>query len=328
VVVTNHHVVNDALYVVVTLRSGAVHRVTRGHLLPECDLALLAVDGLQTPPAVLDLRTRLPQLTETVYAYGAPKGLEATITRGIVSGIRRTSELADLSGRAEMTWIQTDAAINPGNSGGPLLDATGIVVGVNTLGSRPEMAQNINFAISSVDVLDRLSQARISKLPQGRLRMPAPDPTRAAVQALVATYTYWSLLALTSASVQNLEAEVKVRLEQGLAFGQDPAGLVQRYANALRGATVFIVSLDTSDVDPTASAAGILLASYYKDLADFVENFLLVATTSPSERVARHRAAVLSQQFAQKEAPVLEALSEARRRLSVKWGMDFAPVGP
>ena len=63
-----------------------------------------------------------------------------------------------------MTLIQTDASISPGNSGGAPPNATGEVVGINTMGQRDE--QNLNFAISFVDVLKGL-EARNPGLAKG-----------------------------------------------------------------------------------------------------------------------------------------------------------------
>lgn len=327
IVVTNHHVVKDASDVLVKLHTGALHRVTSGHLFPECDLAFLAVDELRSPPAVLDLRTDLPELTETVYAYGAPMRLEATITKGIVSAIRRTSEVEVLAGHAELTWIQTDAAINPGNSGGPLIDVNGMVVGVNTLRLFPKETESMYFAISSVEISKRLSALRMARLPQRRIPLPQPDVSEAA-RILVATYTYWSLLATTSSAVGNLAADMNRKLSGGPVFGEDPVAVIRQYANDLRGAALFIQSLDTTGVDPTARDAGILLAGFYNEAGDFVDQSLLVHLTSPDRQIALQRAAILTEQFAQRHALVFEALARARVTLSARWGVDFAPLGP
>ena len=94
-----------------------------------------------------------------VVALGSPLGLAGTVTTGIVSAVRSPSGSGDLKGMAPnyITLIQTDAAISPGNSGGPLINKYGEVIGVNTwaLGGGGR-AQNINFAISIVDILKAL----------------------------------------------------------------------------------------------------------------------------------------------------------------------------
>eukprot|EP00929_Paragymnodinium_shiwhaense_P073845 TRINITY_DN37728_c0_g1_i1.p1 TRINITY_DN37728_c0_g1~~TRINITY_DN37728_c0_g1_i1.p1 ORF type:complete len:466 (-),score=71.81 TRINITY_DN37728_c0_g1_i1:288-1685(-) len=67
---------------------------------------------------------------QDVLAFGNPFGLEHSLSRGIISGVRRTMEGS--GGRPINGVIQTDASINPGNSGGPLLNSDGQVIGVNT----------------------------------------------------------------------------------------------------------------------------------------------------------------------------------------------------
>jgi putative serine protease PepD len=77
---------------------------------------------------------------ETVVAFGAPLGLQGTVTSGIVSALHRpvsTEDTTDGSSsttatQATIDAIQTDAAINPGNSGGPLVDLSGDVIGINS----------------------------------------------------------------------------------------------------------------------------------------------------------------------------------------------------
>lgn len=81
-----------------------------------------------------------------VVALGAPFGLEASLSFGVVSAMQR--------GNLDITklgnFIQTDAAINPGNSGGPLLDMEGLVIGVNTaIYSRSGAYNGIGFAVPS-----------------------------------------------------------------------------------------------------------------------------------------------------------------------------------
>ena len=86
---------------------------------------------------------------ETAYAVGTPYGLTRTVTRGVISNVRRYfSDNRGVEGYETglfNTWLQTDAAINPGNSGGPLVDEDGRVMGINSRGYLG--AENLGFAI-------------------------------------------------------------------------------------------------------------------------------------------------------------------------------------
>ncbi len=101
----------------------------------EFDLCRLGVAGLSAPAvtigSVASLRTG-----QTVYAIGAPLGLDLTLSNGIVSSLR------EVPGG---TVIQTTAPISPGSSGGGLFDAGGQLVGINTFQTRS--GQNLNFAV-------------------------------------------------------------------------------------------------------------------------------------------------------------------------------------
>jgi serine protease Do len=110
----------------------------------ETDLAVLKVDGIDLPYVELaDSDSLFPG--DLVLAFGSPLGLESSVTMGIVSAIGRQLE-AD----APVVYIQTDAPINPGNSGGALVDASGRVVGINTLIASPTgVNAGIGFALPS-----------------------------------------------------------------------------------------------------------------------------------------------------------------------------------
>jgi len=84
------------------------------------------------------------QVGEFVIAVGNPGGLDNTVTLGIVSSLKRSSEEIGLPSK-KVTFIQTDAAVNPGNSGGPLVNEHGEIIGMNTC-IRANM-EGIAFAI-------------------------------------------------------------------------------------------------------------------------------------------------------------------------------------
>lgn len=138
-VLTNHHVVGDASVVRVRLSDGTTSNGTVRRLAADADLALVHVDSTDTriSPVVLGSYRHL-RTGEDLVAIGSSLGvLQNTVTRGIVSAVRRSSGVV---------YVQTDAAINPGNSGGPLVDKYGRVVGVNT--SKVMDAESIGFSIA------------------------------------------------------------------------------------------------------------------------------------------------------------------------------------
>jgi len=136
-IVTNFHVIHAATDLEVAFPSGFK---TRAQVLgsdPDTDLAVLELDQLPPELKVLSLGQSSDLLVgQTVIAIGNPKGLQGSMTLGIISALGRTMESMHFApgGGAFATGniIQTDAAINPGNSGGPLLNLNGEVVGINS----------------------------------------------------------------------------------------------------------------------------------------------------------------------------------------------------
>ena len=123
------------------------------------DFALIQADNIKNSKPLPLCFSKYPRPGQNVIALGSPLGLAGTVTRGIVSAVRQpSSDLEDVV-PYYVTLIQTDAAISPGNSGGPLVNSSGEVVGVNTwsLPGDEGRAQNLNFAISIVDILRSLN---------------------------------------------------------------------------------------------------------------------------------------------------------------------------
>ena len=137
-VLTNVHVVGRNSSVTIRRGSGEVAPARVESTAPQVDIAVLKLSATDKAQPVLQLgSTGSARIGQEVFAIGTALGLlQNTLTRGIVSGIRQTSTA---------TLVQTDAAVNPGNSGGPLIDRTGRVLGIVTMGYTDR--QGLNFAV-------------------------------------------------------------------------------------------------------------------------------------------------------------------------------------
>ncbi len=137
-VVTNFHVIKDAHSAVVKLSTGAFFPVS-GILASDSDrdLAILKIKGNRLPFLALGSDSK-PQVGDHVVAIGSPLGYQGTVSDGVISSLR------DDDGKK---WIQTTAPVSHGNSGGPLLDMNNQVIGIIDWGIKPELGQNLNFAI-------------------------------------------------------------------------------------------------------------------------------------------------------------------------------------
>jgi serine protease DegQ len=126
-VITNHHVVEAADEIEVTLADGKKLLAKLVGSDPDTDLAVLRVDT-ENLPAITFGSSETLRVGDIVLAIGSPFGFSQTVTSGIVSALGRSG----LGINTFENFIQTDAAINPGNSGGPLIDASGNLIGINT----------------------------------------------------------------------------------------------------------------------------------------------------------------------------------------------------
>ena len=144
-IVTNNHVVADAVDVEVIL---ADRRQYKGKVMatdPKTDVAVVKIQATNLPTAVWGDSSNLA-VGDFVLAIGNPLGLSRTVTFGIVSAVGR----ADVGVADFEDFIQTDAPINPGNSGGALVNINGEVVGINTaIASSTGGSVGVGFAIPS-----------------------------------------------------------------------------------------------------------------------------------------------------------------------------------
>jgi serine protease Do len=152
-ILTNHHVIDGAQRITVTLADGRTFRAQVAGTDPAIDVALLKIaGGSDLPEAPLGNSDEL-RVGEWVCAIGNPLGYVHSVTVGVVSFIGRKLFDPSLD-----DYIQTDAAINFGNSGGPLINTRGEVIGINSaISSR---ASNIGFAVPINQAVDILAQLK------------------------------------------------------------------------------------------------------------------------------------------------------------------------
>jgi len=112
------------------------------------DLALVKVD-ISGVPVTLAPSNKVNR-GATVEAIGHPEGLEFSLTRGAVSGVRRLPSLYDPGG-SKIRFVQSDVAVNPGNSGGPLFEGA-YVIGVNDWKLAATQLEGLSFAIHISEV--------------------------------------------------------------------------------------------------------------------------------------------------------------------------------
>lgn len=326
-VVTNNHVVEEATVVQVRLADDSLRSVSRGSVYPEYDLAFLAVDDLQRPPAVLPLRLELPELTERVFAYGAPLGFSGTVTEGIVSAVRTTKEIDQnledmgeaVTSYGQSLWIQTTAAISPGNSGGPLVDNQGRVVGVNTLSLPPWFrAQNLNFAVSTQQVTALLPRLRLDSFPPSRSSRSADNrrgsgrsPTGS--ESGDATLRYW----LTIKAALQIWQELNAAMADLNRYPEsDQIEILGRFAVSCSAMIDFLNELEDANVDPEAIECKRAIC----DLMDvLVKSLVSLLEHSGNELVA----ARVSIQLQQTQSALARAEQNGRAVLTRRYGVPF-----
>lgn len=172
IVATNYHVIEGASRVSARVVNAGSSAPVDGILAVDRlnDLALLKISALSGKPLILADVSNI-EIGEDVFVLGNPRGLEGSISTGVISG----SSLRQIGG-AEM--IQISAPISPGNSGGPVLNRGGQVVGV-AVGSFTS-GQNLNFAVPSSYLAILLAKAKSVQAFPGIARIAPPATAKVA----------------------------------------------------------------------------------------------------------------------------------------------------
>jgi serine protease Do len=146
-ILSNYHVVGGATKIEVTLSDGTQYPATVVGVDPKTDLGVIKINAGKPLPFLTFANSDDVKVGQWVVAIGEPRGLDQTVTQGIISAKHRTG-ITDPGSYQD--FLQTDAAINPGNSGGPLLTLAARVVGINSvIASESGGFEGIGFAIPS-----------------------------------------------------------------------------------------------------------------------------------------------------------------------------------
>lgn len=159
VIVTNNHVIENAINETVTFANGDSYPAKVLGSDAQADLAVLTISPMPSGLTPLTFASSdTLQVGTPVVAVGSPYGLSGTLTTGVISSLGRTiteDSSTSQNGQTIANIIQTSTAINPGNSGGPLITYAGEVIGITTAGI--SNSQGLGFAIPSDTIIRELS---------------------------------------------------------------------------------------------------------------------------------------------------------------------------
>ncbi len=172
-VMTNHHVVDGADEIIVTLTNEREFKAKLIGSDKRTDVAVVKIEGTNDLPSLVIGDPNKIRVGEWVLAIGSPFGLDNTVTAGIVSAKGR--DTGDY-----LPFIQTDVAVNPGNSGGPLINMNGEVVGINSqIYSRTGGFMGISFAIPIDEAMNVADQLRTTgRVVRGRIGVGIAEVTK------------------------------------------------------------------------------------------------------------------------------------------------------
>jgi len=191
-ILTNYHVVGNANKIDVLLSNGGSFQAKLVGSDPKTDLAVIKILTKDLPFVTFGDSDKV-EVGEWVVAIGHPRGLDQTVTQGIISAKHRRG-ITDPSSYQD--FLQTDAAINPGNSGGPLLNLRGEVIGVNTIiVSGSGGFEGIGLSIPS-NISQHVAKLLIAhgKVERGWLGLSAQDMTPETAKSIAVEFRRGALI--------------------------------------------------------------------------------------------------------------------------------------
>ena len=206
-ILTNHHVVEDADKIQVSLIDGEILDAVVVGSDAATDIALLKVESDRLVEMPIG-DSEVMRVGDFVLAIGNPFGLGHTVTSGIISALGRTG--INRSGYED--FIQTDASINPGNSGGALVNMRGELVGINSaIISRSGGNVGIGFAVPTEIASSIMNQILdFGEVRRGLLGVSIQTIDREAARALETSVDSGALISLIVAGSAAEEAGLRV----------------------------------------------------------------------------------------------------------------------
>ncbi len=203
-ILTNHHVVDGADEIIVTLTDKREFKAKVIGSDKRTDVALVKIDTTGLPAIKIGDPSK-SKVGEWVLAIGSPFGLENTVTAGIISAKAR--DTGDF-----LPFIQTDVAVNPGNSGGPLLNMRGEVIGINSqIYSRTGGFMGISFAIPIDEAMRVADQLRNKgRVVRGRIGVSIGEVSKDVAEALGLPKSQGALVRMVEANGPADKASLEV----------------------------------------------------------------------------------------------------------------------
>ncbi len=144
-IATNYHVIKGGEQIAVASNGVLTQeKMDKLRINKDYDLAIISVSQCGR---TLKLSGSIPEVGQPIFTVGNPIGLDKTLSNGVISGIRE----------GDYSVIQTTAAISPGSSGGPLVDMSGVVVGMTTFFLKE--GQSLNFAVPASALIELLASS-------------------------------------------------------------------------------------------------------------------------------------------------------------------------
>lgn len=341
-IVTNYHVIEGAKSAKIKFGKKTVD--VEGFLVfsPGKDIAILKAKLGAEKVAPLKLATTTPAKGESVLTFGAPQGFDSTVSNGIISSVRKGTELQEIFKNMtgediyvdqqhydlDAVWVQTTAPISGGNSGGPLVNLRGEVVGLNTWALT--RGQNMNFAISA----DHIKQMMVSTSSVHPLaELPPPREQHVAAGSGSRTLEYWEQVSKINRTLANRlktirQPAIPKTKAQLLALFPKLAGIYKKLGELLPDTAARLKALKIDDVDTELVALVTVDALVLEKIGEEARDMSVSAKNLTLERVVLYDSEKLGKK-AYGEFEKLEigqAYDVLRIRLTNRYGETFASI--